>query len=164
MGNSVSNEQVRPGEFLNMSNGLTAVFIDTLCLAGATIATEDYQKDLMVWLGQRDWTMFGLGCISFDLAEIIWEPAIFDQQKAFLIQVAELAINKSHWHLLDYSPHEEWALQSLARFRTMLTEFEVKHIHPEQKLPLLSEPGNYPRCPEHGVYLTVGGCVVCNNR
>lgn len=164
MGNSISNEQVRPGDYLNMSNGLTAVVIDTLCLAGGDLAREDYEKDLMVWLGQRDWTMFGLGCISFDVAEIIWDPMIFEQQKDFLIRVTEHAIVKTNWHLLDYSPREDWALQSIARFRTMLTEFEVRHIQPDQILPLLSPYPQYTRCPEHGVYLTISGCVVCNNR
>ncbi len=163
MGNTVFNTQVNPSDQLNMSNGLTAVFIDTLCLAGADIATEYFQKDLMIWLAQRDWMLFGLGCIGFDISEIIWDKALFAAQKAFLLQVVDRALAKTHWELLDYSPHEEWTLRSLREFGRMLREFEERHIVVGEQLPLLPLDTPYAQCPLHHVYLHVGGCVVCNN-
>ena len=44
MANIVSNDNVKEEDYLQMSNGLTSVFIDTICLAGSEIAKEGFQK------------------------------------------------------------------------------------------------------------------------
>ena len=83
MGNRISNRQV-DDQTLKMSNGGTDVFLDTLCLAGSDIATEEYQKDIIIWLAQRDSEIGGRGASGFDIAKIIWQEGLFDQQKAFI--------------------------------------------------------------------------------
>ncbi len=71
MGNIITNSKFN-NKIIQMSNGLTSVFIETICLAGSDIAIENYQKDLMIWFAQRDWILLGMGLEGFDISEIIW--------------------------------------------------------------------------------------------
>lgn len=163
MANIISNDQVKEGDYLQMSNGLTSVFIDTICLAGSDIAQQVYQKDLMIWFAQRDPQLMGSGLIGFDIADIIWKKEIFPAQKAFLLTVLESAAEKKHWDKLGYSPREDWAIQSLQEFKRMLTEFEVTHIDEEEQESIIPFDKKYVTCPKHHIFLHVQGCVICNN-
>ncbi|MEO1518167.1 MAG: hypothetical protein AAFV95_24310 [Bacteroidota bacterium] len=163
MANIISNDQVRELDFLRMSNGLTSVFIDTICLAGRDLAAEDFQKDLMIWFAQRDARLMGQGITGFDLVEIAWERSIFPQQKEFLLDVLQLALAKKNWEYLGYHPREEWVLENLAGFKRMLGEFEGQHIEESSQDSLIPFAGKYQKCQKHGIYLHVAGCVICNN-
>jgi hypothetical protein len=48
MANSITNTQLTQ-KYIQMSNGLTSVFFETFCLAGASMATQKYEKDLLIW-------------------------------------------------------------------------------------------------------------------
>lgn len=41
-------------ESLNMSNGLTSVFIEVLVISGSILAETNREKETVFWLGQRD--------------------------------------------------------------------------------------------------------------
>jgi len=88
MGTEITNTAV-DDETIAMSNGLTSVFLDTLCLAGCDIAFKPYQKDLMLWFAQRDWTLTGMGFEGFDISQIIWDAAIFEEQKKFILETVD---------------------------------------------------------------------------
>jgi len=45
MGNIITNEKINDRAIL-MSNGLTSVFIETICLAGSDIASEKYAMSI----------------------------------------------------------------------------------------------------------------------
>lgn len=53
MATIISNELIDK-QLIQMSNSSTSLFFETFCLAGFTIATEEFEKDLLVWFGQHE--------------------------------------------------------------------------------------------------------------
>ncbi|WP_291725602.1 hypothetical protein [Bernardetia sp.] len=163
MANTISNDNVRERDYLNMSNSLTGIFIDTLCLAGSDIAKEEYQKDIMIWFAQRDWSLLGLGIIGFDITEIIWDKSLFQHQKKFILKVIERALEKANWNQLSYEPREDWIMSSLKTFKRMIEEFNLEHIEKEEIFEIIPFGNKYQKCEKHQIYLHIEGCVICNN-
>lgn len=153
--------------FIQMSNGLTSVFISVLTLSGAELAETHSEKGLIIWLAQRDQSVFGGGCVSFDVTEMCWTKDHFDEQKAFLLKTIDGALSRSNWEKLDYQPREEWVFTRLNDFKTLINEFRVEDLRENVESGILSFHSNiqrYDNCPIHGVYLHAEGCVVCNDK
>jgi len=166
MANIFTNGKVN-AEYFHMSNGLTSVFIETFCLAGIENATEDYEKDMLIWFGQRDWTLLGMGIEGFDIAEIIWDANKFDKQKAFIIASIEGVFQEKNWDLLNYTPNREWLFEKLVIFKKMIEDYTVIHIDKALQFEVFEFDGEvkrYDTCETHKIYKHMGGCVICNNR
>lgn len=166
MANIISNK-LTDGQLIQMSNGSTSVFFETLCLSGSTIALENYEKDLLIWLGQRDWTIIGMGMEGFDIAEIIWKADIFNKQKEFLLKTIDLTFAKTNWDLLDYEPYSEILFEHLSIFRKMIESFSIDKISEDKICEIFPFDENvkmYDRCETHKVYKNFTGCIICNNR
>lgn len=164
MGNIITNSKFN-NKIIQMSNGLTSVFIETICLAGSDIAIENYQKDLMIWFSQRDWILLGMGLEGFDISEIIWHKNQFEQQKDFIIKVIDFAINKTNWDLLSYNPHE-MIFTVLKDFKQMIIDFNIDFIDEKSEINLFDFDGfvkKYDKCEKHKIYLHCQGCVICNS-
>ena len=165
MGNIITNEKINDSAIL-MSNGLTSVFIETICLAGSDIASEKYQQDLMIWFSQRDWMILGMGFEGFDISEMIWNKENFYEQQQFILKVIDLATEKTNWELLSYTP-AEMIFETLAEFKQMIHDFKIEHIDTENEIPIFDFDGiinRYDKCDEHRVYKHYAGCVICNNK
>ena len=65
---------------LQMSNGGTDVLISILALSGSVIARTENEKRLMVYLSEND-QIIGRGCVGFDIVEMPWEKATFEEDK-----------------------------------------------------------------------------------
>lgn len=163
MSNVISNVWAPRPEFLTMSNDLTSVFINTICLAGADIAEMDFQKDLLIWFAQRDQEVTGLGCVGFDVSQIIWRKDIFQQQKKFIINTLDRAASKTNWHLLDYQPNEDRLIDQLISFRKMIESMDETQIESTDQIDLTPFDQHYEKCQRHQVFLHALGCVICNN-
>jgi len=50
------------------------------------MADTNEKRDILIWLAQRDQSIFGLGIVGFDITEVCWSIDYFDEQKAFLIK------------------------------------------------------------------------------
>jgi len=85
MGNLITYK-TDPSKNIQMSNGLRTVLISVLCLAGRDMADTNEKRDILIWLAQRDQSIFGLGIVGFDITEVCWSIDYFDEQKAFLIK------------------------------------------------------------------------------
>ena len=165
MGNAITNIKVTDKPIL-MSNIRTSAFLETICLGGADIATENYQKELMIWIAQHDWRIRGLGCEGFDICEIIWDKQIFDKQKKFILRVIDSTINKVNWNLLSYIPKEEWLFGKLSDFRIMVNNFNREHIELDKEEKLFDFDDKvqlYEKCEKHKIYKHYEGCIICNN-
>ncbi len=151
-------------EPVQMSNGLTSVFIAVLALAASRLPQTDHEKELATWIGSRDQSIFGLGMVGFDIAQIPWGADTFDQDKAFLLGVIEAAKAKTGWDRLDYAAREDWVMGSLDQFAVLVGAFSPKDIvtSKERSWPW-GKPEVLALCEKHGVYQHVEGCVVCND-
>jgi len=165
MGTEITNTTV-DDETILLSNGLTSVFLDTLCLAGCDIAFKPYQKDLMLWFAQRDWTLTGMGFEGFDISEIIWDTADFDAQKTFILEVIDRVFEETNWDLLGYDPNKDWLFDAMGKFKGMIQKYSADKIENGSQIQIYdfnNTVKKYEICEKHKVYKHSGGCIVCNN-
>ncbi|MNZ78951.1 hypothetical protein D3C78_975440 [compost metagenome] len=159
-------------EPLRMRNTSTEVFIETLVLSGSELAKTNREKEFIIWLAQRDQNVVGRGTVGFDLDEMPWIEDDFPEMKRFVLSTIKGVINKVKWDVLNYEPNEEWIRDTFEHFARMIQLFEAEHINSQHYLEWISldedddeptVPQGYPKCKEHGVYLSCLGCVICNS-
>ena len=163
MGNIIYSESGDASAILHMSNGSTSVLIAVLTLAGADSASTVWERDVLSWIATRDQSIFGIGCVGFDVAELGWESSDFDAQKSFLLELVQRGRNKTGWARLDYKPDEERVNTMLLKLEGLLLAFELSSCRDhafDWMLPPLKHP---VKCSIHGIYLHHEGCVICND-
>lgn len=157
-------------EWLSMSNGGTSVFISVLVLSGSRMASNQREKELVVWLAEHDQGVVGIGTVGFDISEIPWTKENFKQEKDFMLKVIEGALSKIGWDMLSYTPNEEFIQYYLSKFKELIRDFEEQYIDSSsytEWIELIDDescgiPKGFPKCPIHDIFLHFGGCVVCN--
>lgn len=157
MGNLFLSSQL--GQYIKLSNGGTAVLIDVLMLSLSDLATTLWEKRFTQWLGEHDQPIWGIGTVGFELDEIGWWADEFEPQKQFVLKAVDMAANKHRWSYLDYEPTR--VLEYVLAFGLMIRFFEVSSIKPENAWRLANEI-QFELCPQHRVYMHMGGCVICN--
>lgn len=155
---------------IQMSNGLTDVFINVLVLSGSLSAHTADEKRLIVWLAEKDQSKAGMGTVGFDICDMPWNKDTFAENKHFLLNVIEAAKSKTSWKLLDYKPNEKLLFPCLDRFSELISAMDCVNINPaalkewlaaaDSNDPALS---GFPKCPKHGALLSCFGCQICNN-
>lgn len=156
---------------LQMSNGLTDVFINVLVLSGSRIAVSDSEKRFVVWLAERDQSKVGGGTVGFEISEMPWNSDDFSECKAFLLNAVKFAEQRLGWEALDYPPNENMLFPALRKFAELITDFSAKYINPVGYDEWFAASSGeydpmqkgYPKCEKHGVLLSCYGCQVCNN-
>jgi hypothetical protein len=157
---------------LQMSNGGTTVFLSVLLLAGSDLASNDWQKTLMVWLAEKDQGVIGSGIVGFDLSQIKWDTASFLEQQSFLLSVIDLALTRYRWEALGYKPgpdtNQPWVLDYLREFKTLVQEFKPEFIE-ARDWDFYVQEISYQKCPKHQIYLhslksdPLECCLICND-
>ncbi|WP_237712700.1 hypothetical protein [Paenibacillus elgii] len=158
--------------YLSMSNGLTSVFLDVLVLSGSRIANTDREKELVIWLAQRDQSVVGIGTVGFGLEEMPWTADNFANEKAFMRRTIQGAMNESGWEKLSYTPNKEMVVGRLADFQLMIDALQAEYLDPSYYIEWAEVdedddsptiPRGYPMCSKHAVYLSCHGCLLCND-
>ena len=155
---------------LKMSNGGTSVFINVLCLSGGRFAGTESQKRFMVFLAEKNQYICGLGTVGFDIVEMPWNKASFDDDKAFMLKVIDGARQKIGWETLRYLPNEELVDEYLEAFKKLIERMTVDDIIEECLTEWLSAADEndpvkcgFPKCKIHDAYISVHGCQVCTD-
>lgn len=155
---------------LKMSNGLTAVFIDVLTLAGSRLARTEDEKRLVVWLAEKDQSVVGIGTVGFDIREMPWNTERFEENKRFLLNVTEAAENRTAWDKLSYQPNTDLLFPALKQFAEMLSQMTAEDADENAAKEWLdaAESGDpvlrgFPKCEKHGILLTCFGCLFCDD-
>ena len=162
------NTQERLEGSLKMSNSGTSVFINVLCLSGGRFAETEIQKRFMVFLAEKNQHICGLGTVDFDIVEMPWDKASFDDDKAFMLRIIEGAKQKIGWETLRYQPNEEFVNEYLETFKKLIERMTVDDIIELYLTEWLSEADEnnpvkcgFPKCKIHDAYISVYGCQVC---
>lgn len=174
MSNSISLPQALNDsvESIGMSNGLTSVFIEVLSISGSILANTNREKELTIWIAQRDQSAVGIGTVSFDIDEMPWTTDHFSVEKSFMLKVILKAIDGLGWEKLNYEPHQETIIDCLQQLYSMIEVFTQEHVNIESYIEWTeieegddrpTIPIGYPKCEKHDVYLTCHGCVLCNS-
>ncbi|MDR9745212.1 hypothetical protein MHB84_00815 [Paenibacillus sp. FSL F4-0087] len=172
MGNTIvlnrNRENIKP---LSMTNTLTEVFLEVLVLSGSMTAKTNREKELIIWLAQRDQEVVGMGTVGFDIDELPWTIDDFTKEKEFLIEVLENAIGGQVWIKLNYEPNKEMVVTCLEHFKKMILSFEVNDVDEQQYFEWTegndqdetpTVPVGYPKCDRHNIFLSCHGCLICN--
>ena len=163
MANVVSNNKVDPENFLQLSNGGMSVLIDVLSLAGTSLANSNWEKECITWIATHDQGVFGLGMVGFDIDDIAWsiDCEEFERQKSFLLKVFARAHSKEDWHILDYEP--PYACEYLPKLGKLLESYKCQNVEMKEWDDKLFPDIIGETCSKHGVFLHIGGCVLCND-
>ncbi len=153
---------------LQMSNGLTDVFVNVLVLSGSALAKTVSEKRLIVWLAEKDQSRVGAGTVDFDLWEMPWDSNTFEEDRAFLLRVVSGAKERLGWEKLDYRPNEDMLFLCLDHFSELISG--LAQIQPGALEEWLAESdpsdpvmSGFPRCSRHQTLLSIFGCHICNN-
>ena len=154
---------------LNMSNGLTAVFIDIMTLAGSRLAQTVDEKRHIVWLAEKDQSVVGIGTVGFDIREMPWNTKRFEENKRFMLKVIEAAENRTDWDKLGYQPNEELLVPALKKFSEMISRMTTADVDENAAREWLNAAESddpvmcgFPKCSKHETLLTCFGCLFCN--
>ncbi|ACX64805.1 hypothetical protein [Paenibacillus sp. Y412MC10] len=167
--NNKNRDNIKP---LSMSNTLTAVFLEVLVLSGSMTANTNREKELIIWLAQRDQEVVGIGTVGFDIDELPWTIESFIAEKQFLLKALDNAISELGWSKLSYEPNKEMIISCLDHFKKMIIAFEVNDVDERQYLDWIEDneqdetptiPRGYPKCEKHNILLSCHGCLICNN-
>ncbi|OKP89378.1 hypothetical protein A3842_04225 [Paenibacillus sp. P3E] len=174
MGNTISMPRkfehlVEP---LGMSNGLTSVFMEVLAISGSILAKTNREKELIIWLAQRDQSVVGIGTVGFEIEEMPWTIDSFEREKDFILHTISGAIDGLGWERLSYEPRKDWVIECLEHFHLMINAFDKESINMNSYLewseieedddrPTI--PRGYPKCEKHDIYLSCHFCILCNN-
>lgn len=170
MGNIICfNKDTPVDDWICMSNTATDVFINVLSLSGSVLAETVEEKQLIVWLSEKDQKFVGIGTVGFDVVEMPWKKETFSNDKIFLLNVIKSAENKLGWEKLDYIP--EFILPNLQKFREYIEKMTEDDIDNNALSEWLNaaesdDPINcgFPQCEKHNTLLTFLGCQICNSK
>lgn len=174
MGNAISlpKELEHLVDSLHMSNGLTSVFIEVLAISGSILAKTNRERELIIWIAQRDQAIVGIGTVGFDIDEVPWTIDSFESEKDFILRVISSAIDGLGWERLSYKPRSDLVIGCLEKFQQMISFFDKEHVNlnsyfewseieEDDEWPTI--PKGYPKCEKHDIYLSCHGCILCNN-
>jgi len=164
MANMITNNSVDENVYLRLSNGGMSVVITILSLAGSHLAKKTCEVDLVTWLASRDQSVFGVGVVGFDLAELPWskKEETFIRQKDFLLKVVERVGSKEDLYQLDYDP--PYIDEYVETLFVLVNSFSFHNVSDEKPSWWLPPDKQHKKCEKHGVYMHANGCVVCNDQ
>jgi hypothetical protein len=170
MSNTIGFDYKTTDYDLNMSNGSMSMFINILCLSGGRLATTDSQRRLMVFLAEKNQSAVGLGTVGFDIVDMPWDKKSFEDDKAFMLKVADGAKNRLGWETLGYQPNEEFVEVYTAKFTKLIDHMTINDVNEDAIKEWLegadeTDPVNlgYPKCTIHDTYLSCFGCQICTD-
>ncbi len=155
----------------SVSNAWTSVLYSILLISGSELAETSWEKYFMVWLAEHDQRILGLGMVGIDFDDIYWSPSEFEQQKKFLISIAQNAIEKKLCLRLDYEIPEKELIPLLDLWIKLFLQGKVEDVKPREDFTWYCKPtmDNLDlKCPIHKVYLHKLGesdedcCMLCN--
>ena len=152
------------------SNGCLDVLLTVIGLSGSKIARSDCERNMIIWLMEKDQSMVGLGTVLFDIIEMPWKKQCFERQKLFMLQVLAGVKEKTGWETLDYDPNEEIIFDRINSLQDMFYSIQVNDINEELTDQWLEDAeickligDGYPKCKKHGIYMSIWGCLACND-
>lgn len=153
------------------SNGCLDVLLTVIGLSGSIIARSDCERNMIIWLMEKDQSIVGLGTVGFDIIEMPWKKLCFEGQKLFMLQVLDGVKEKLGWETLDYEPNEEIIFDRINSLQDMFHTIQMNDVNEELTDQWLEDAetcklirDGYPKCKNHGIYMSIRGCFACNDK
>jgi len=137
------------GPGLRLSNGAAAVFLDVLAPAACELARTGFERGFALLVCNA---RIGSGNDGFDLDELPWSGE-WEDERAFLLRVIELARTRFGWELLSYEP--PFVDVYLAEYERLVQDYRppVGSVEPARMWDPAPEDAAFRRCLRHGLFL-----------
>lgn len=171
MGNVISFNGIvtKDDDLLSMSNGLTDVLIDVLLASSSELAATKSEKRMVVFLAEKQQSIVGIGTVGFDIIEIPWQIETFESDKEFLLRAIYYARSWNKWETIGHTPNLEHLTSALDTLEILINRMTVNDVDESNLREWINaaekdDPVNcgYPKCPKHGLLLSIFGCKFCN--
>lgn len=163
MGNIISGKNGSVELQLRMSNSSSDVVIALLSMAASHLAGTRSEMDLAVAISARDQSLFGRGCIGFDIRALPWSASSdgFKSDVEFFLKVIDLASCGYGAERLEYEPGLTFLKPIFEAFGRLLRFMEFIDVHNYETDHRLIPEFPYEKCTRHGCYKHKEGCVIC---
>ena len=88
-----------------------------------------------------------------------------------MLQVLDGVKEKIGWETLNYEPNEKTIFDRINSLQDMFHSIHINDINEDLTDQWLEEAENcelisegYPKCKKHGIYMSVWGCLACNDK
>lgn len=123
------SNKIEGNKSLSMSSSASTVFFTVIGLSGSRLAKSKKEKEIIIWLLEKDQKYVGRGTIGFDICDMPWEIDTFVEEKDFLLNVIRETKKKIGWETLNYNPNTEIVFTYIDIFYHMIDEFNPKYIN-----------------------------------
>lgn len=154
--NTITNDTT--GLEVELTNGATTALINALVCAGSELARSDWEKRFVCWIAENDQAVVGSGMVEFDVMEIAWSTVDLDEQRAFVLKVADRAGRPQLLQRLGYESTE--IVSWLARFADLIRAVRESSVSDHDWEFGLGKP-DLVKCETHDTYMHGAGCVLC---
>jgi hypothetical protein len=115
---------------IRLGNLITQTLLEILVLSGTAYAMTVTEKNLIVFIAERDQTYQGGGVAGFDINDMPWLCGdTFADQVNFMVGVVDGAIAQTNWDKLDdLSPRLELFLPVLEDLKKMFAQLEMRDV------------------------------------
>ena len=156
----------------SISNGWTTVLYSVLLISGSKLAETSWEELFLIWLAEHDQNHIGQGMVGIDVDRIHWSNSEFEQQREFVVKIAQNAINKSYWNELNYNTDEEVLVELLNLWIDIFSNVQIDDIIAMDDFTWYNKPKPSEiemKCHIHGIFLNQLGntnkdcCYLCHN-
>ena len=163
MSNWFGTSDGKPAYGFGISNGATDVLLAAVVMAGTPLARTPQEVRLVVWIASQDQALIGRGVAGFRAAELPWEAATFEADKAFVLGVLAAAKTRVGWDRLGYAPPPDRVDANLDRLAAAFAALGPEDVDWEDpREPILGWPAEIRICPLHRAFEHAAGCLACN--
>ena len=155
---------------LNMSNGLTSVFISAFGLSGSVLAKTEQEKNLVMYVLEKNQSVFGIGFVDFDIGCMPWDADNFDENKNFILSIVKGMYNETGWEKMSYSPNKQMLTRCINEFEKLIMNMKRDDINIQEinewfnaKERMEFIKNGFPLCEIHNVLSTIYGCQLCTD-
>ncbi|GEO13414.1 hypothetical protein [Microvirga aerophila] len=140
-----------------------SVFVSVLSIASSLAAETRRHKEFAAWIASQDQAILGHGFAGFDIADMPWKAETIAADEDFMLSAVRLAMTKTGWERLDYTPPDELIIRRLDHFCLMLQEFRLEHTRAIEEGSIGGNDPVIATCPIHEIYTSQYGCPICHD-
>jgi len=169
MGNMITLKKF-PEMTISMSNGLTSVFISAFGLSGSEFAKTEQEKKLVMYVLEKNQSVFGTGFVDFDIGNMPWNINNLEENRKFVLSVLNGMYDKKGWEKLSYSPDTQMLNRCINEFEKLIINMKSEDINIQEINDWLNNreridfiKNGFPLCDIHDVLSTIYGCQLCTD-
>jgi hypothetical protein len=138
VGNLIYNSKTSSS--FKLSTITTDLVYKSLVIEGSKIAKSKWEKDIILWLSERNQNLLGSGMVGFDVMDMGWKSKDCEDQKKFLFSIVDNSINNETWNNFNYVSESNIVKDKLKEFKNLLFGINVDEKNSKPLIFLYNNP------------------------